>query len=61
MSQTTMSLLEVMEREDAAAQAARRDAENEQWATYGHGVGLLTLDALNRNNRPNWQWDDYAI
>ena len=61
MSQTTMSLLEVVEREVHAAEQARRDVENEQWANYGKGVGLLTLDALNRNNRPNWQWDDYAI
>lgn len=28
--------------------------------TWGK-VGLLTLDALNRNNKPQWQWDDYAI
>ncbi len=50
-----------MEREEAAAQAARREVELEQWANYGKDIGLLTLDAINRQNRPQWQWDDYAI
>ncbi len=58
MSQTTM---EVIEREYAAAEHARREAECERWANYGRGVGLLTLDELQRATRPQWAWDDYSI
>lgn len=36
-----------------------RVLEQERWAMWNPGT--LTLEEIQRQTRPNWQWDDYAI
>lgn len=61
MSQTTMPLLEVVEREYNAVQRAVRDLDNERWSHWAKGLGLLTRDHILQASHPDWQWGDYEI
>ena len=61
MSQTVM--LPIVEELNAAelARLERERLANLRWESWGRSIGLLTLEQINRNNHPNWAWDDYAI
>jgi len=61
--QTEMSILEVIDREYDAAQEAAR-LERLRLAEIHFSMwnpGTLTLEQINRQNHPDWAWDDYAI
>lgn len=57
MSQPEMKDLLVIVDEQAES---KRLKEQARWENWGR-IGTLTLEQIQRANRPAWQWDDYSI